>query len=266
MIFTLVFLLSSLFVVAILHTYLNLSGLKIDVLSSKNIFVGDHAEIKLKFSTQQKQGHVSVLCGWGDEAAVELTIAANSEQLGALYLLAERRGKLVTPRLSIKTYYPLGLLRAWSRLALETQVYVYPKPIKQDLRLTTVDSDEGEAESFHQVGGEEFFGFKAYQQGDSLKHIHWQSFAKGQALLTKEFSQLSGESQHLDWSMFEGGVEQRLSALCYWVLQFTQEQRVFSLGIDGQLYGPSSGESFQNQLLLVLALSHPYVEGVKHAS
>ena len=73
-------------------------------------------------------------------------------------------------------------------------------------------------------------------------------------VISKEFSSYTSHEWHLDWDAFEGDVEQRLSALCYWVQEYTRLQRVFSLSLPDHFFGPNVGEAFRDELLIVLAL------------
>lgn len=254
MAFALLFLLASVFVVVILHTYLNLSGLKIDLLRCSNAFVGDYIDINLRFSSLPNRDHIGIRCVFESGSELEFSSSEHQEFIDSLFLMAEKRGRFKPPRLLIETFYPLGLLRAWTRLALDAESFIYPMPIMQALRLPFTAEEKAEGDISDKVGSDDFFGFKEYQLGHSLKHVHWPSYAKGQPLLSKEYSELSGQDWVLDWQCFEGDVEQKLSALCYWVLEFGRLGRIFAMKLPGQSYGPDSGERYQDVLLKALAI------------
>ncbi|MCR8921729.1 DUF58 domain-containing protein [Dasania sp. GY-MA-18] len=261
MVFALLFLLFGLLSVALLHSYKNMSGLQLSYQHAANSFVGDSVPVTLQLKGGAGQSHYGLHCQWSQSSA-QLNVEAGAEQLVSLHLKAQQRGWLQPPRLLVESYYPLGLFRCWSWLAIDVQALIYPAPLACQLKDAVGDSgDEGEASTV--PGSDDFYGFKHYQPGHSLKHVHWPSYAKGQPLQTKEFAAYSSHAQLIDWASFSGSNEQRLSAICYWVLQFSQQQSLFSVRLPNGHYGPGTGEAFKLQLLQLLAL-YPATSGGKH--
>ena len=64
LVLALAFLLTTLFIVCILHTFANLSGLTVRFLDVKPVFSGDTAEMKLAVSRQGKRGRDNVHLFW----------------------------------------------------------------------------------------------------------------------------------------------------------------------------------------------------------
>ena len=48
-------------------------------------------------------------------------------------------------------------------------------------------------------GQDDFAGLRKYQPGDSLRHVAWKAVARGQAVMTKQFSGLAAGELWLDW-------------------------------------------------------------------
>ena len=253
MVFALLFLLVSIFIVAVLHTYRNLSGLKVTFVSADNAFVGDSVRLRLRFSAAS-HAHQALLCRWQTSAA-QVYLDKGEDALVDFHLQAQERGLFRPQRLLIESTYPLGLLRAWTWLSFDVDALVYPKPLANKLPVfAMLDVVEGEGELSAAPGVDDFYGFRSYQVGDSLKHVHWPSYAKGQSMQVKEFGSEDASQPVLNFNHFSGDSETRLSAICFWVLRFCERQAKFSLILPGEQIGPASGEGVKTQALRALAL------------
>ena len=70
----------------------------------------------------------------------------------------------------------------WTCIAL-----VYPRPLgSADLPGLATDKPDGA--SVPVPGSDDFYGFRSYQKGDSLRHIHWKGVAKGQGVQSKQYT------------------------------------------------------------------------------
>jgi uncharacterized protein (DUF58 family) len=121
------FLLGSVFLVTILYTFRNLSGLRLEMGGARPAFVGEDVEFAIRVVRPNVRGSPAVraregirlgfpgaLMRWADLRAQELDLVR-------LYVRAERRGWLHPGRLLVETYYPLGLLRAWTWVDLDAR-------------------------------------------------------------------------------------------------------------------------------------------------
>ncbi len=253
MAFALVFLLACVFFVSVLHTYANLSGLTIQALQAKPVFAGDSIAIELRLSRKGVAHYYDIKLAWKHSDQRIVSLLANDEQRISLYLPTSRRGLLRPGRLTIETVYPLGLLRAWSSLALDIEALVYPRPLAVDMKaLTAVDGEEGEA--MLADGSDDFYGFRDYQAGDSLKNIYWKGYAKGHDLQLKQFSSFRQKQLWLDWQTFNGNIETRLSYLCYWALRLESQQKEYGLRLPDKEIAPAKGMRHQAAVLRSLAL------------
>ena len=71
---------------------------------------------------------------------------------------------------------------------------------------------------------------------------------------TKHYVSYRDQHRWLDWDMFNGDVEQRLSKLCYWVLQLEKTNDDYGLRLPGLEIAPAHGIQHQKRLLKELAL------------
>src|SRR5690606_10912210 len=129
MAFALVFFLFALFVVAILHTFANLSGLQLEAQRVQPVFAGDTAEFDILLKRTPKRQHHSIQLGWAGQPLTTVSLVDTEQQVAKIFHVTQRRGWLQPGRLLIQTVYPLGLLRAWSWVDLDLWALVYPRPI-----------------------------------------------------------------------------------------------------------------------------------------
>lgn len=258
LILALSYLLISLLVVSILHTYANLAGLNIKVLGAKPSFAGEPVQFILEVSGASARGNDNIAIKWwgGERVSFDFdasVASGNSTRQIAVALIAPQRGYIRPGKLLIESTYPLGLIRCWTWLNLDACAVVFPKPLKFDLPLNealTGDGDHGE-----QVpGGDDFSGLKEYRVGDSIKHIAWKHYAREQGLYSKEYSQAKDAETWLQWQSFlHLPSEDRLSALCYWALEFDRLGIPYGLRLPGKQLPPALNEGHRLSILSALA-------------
>lgn len=253
MVFALVFLLASVFVVATLHTFANLSGLEITALRAVPTFAGNNAEFELSVSRQGSKDYYDISLSWPASEVSSITLSKSSLQTINLHLAVQQRGLFRPERLLVETYYPLGLLRAWTWIALDLEVVVYPRPVKSPLS-SAETTDDGGGEVIPILGSDEFYQFQEYRAGDSLKRVFWKSYAKGQALQTKQYASYREQRLWLNWECFEGDIEQRLSKICYWVLKLEKNNDDYGVRLPNIEIQPAHGEQHQRRILTALAV------------
>ena len=121
--------------------------------------------------------------------------------------------------------------------------------------MTGLATDKPDGSAMPIVGNDDFYGFRDYQQGDSLKQVHWKGLAKGQSLQSKQYGAYADSSIWLDWNAFPGvGTELRLSYLCYWALQYESQNIEYGLRLPGTVIAPAVGGKHREKILKALAL------------
>jgi uncharacterized protein (DUF58 family) len=250
----LTFLLATLFIVATLHTYANLSGLTIRALRAEPAFSGQQSEFHLMIERSKQRKHFALYLKWPTSSDALVSLLADDSVKIQLYMTVGQRGWFNPGRLLLESSYPLGLLRCWTWIDLDLQAMVYPRPLSSaDLPGLSMSTPGGAAAMV--VGNDDFYGFRNYRKGDSLRQVHWKGLAKGQGVLTKQYTAYADRSVWLDWEMFPGtGTEQRLSHLCYWVLEYDLRREEYGLRLPGVVIQPAVGEKHRELVLKELAL------------
>jgi uncharacterized protein (DUF58 family) len=254
MIFALAFWLLSLFLVALLHSYINLSGLTITAISAHPAFAGDHAEFAIELSTRKRWGHEDIRIGWpGEEAVLTHVTPAQPTRL-MLTHLSHARGWLRPGRLLIESGYPLGLLRVWTWVDPDMQALIYPKPMQTHVRPEPMTRSEA-GDDRAQGQQDEFRGFRDYQPGDPLRQVMWKTLAKGQTLQSCLYQDYIDLRQWIDWEQFEGMErEERLARMCWLTLALAKGEGHYGLRLPGLILAPAEGESHRAAVLKELAL------------
>ncbi len=248
------FLMISLFVLSILHTYSNLSGITVTAVRSHSCFAGEQAEFELRLNAVGKRERENIQLAFEGCSTQTVDEVTQTPTTVRLYHPAPRRGLLKPGGLMLETYYPLGLLRAWSWLELDTDVVVYPAPVSSDTPLAS-SSVQGDGRLKGLDGGEDFSGLEQYQAGMPLRHIAWKNYARGQGLHSKTYAATHDERIWLEWESLAGvGTEARLSRICAWVLELEKTGEYYGLRMPGIEIEPDRGEQHRNKLLKRLAL------------
>jgi len=252
--YILTFLLGSLGLVAILHTFRNLVHLHITPGRVEPVFAGETAWFEL-FVENRSGYERSSIALWHDGKPTRCDIAAGRGTTVSVPVAAPKRGWLSPGRITVDTRFPVGLLRAWSYVRPDLRGLVYPKP--DDSTMPLPDPAGGSGEKRVAGGGsDDFAGLRAYQASDSPRHIHWKAAARGRGLQTKVFSGRAAAELWLDWSDLPAGmgVEAKLSRLTRWVLAADRDSLRYGLRLPGMALGPDTGEEHRLACLRELAL------------
>ncbi|MCB1615559.1 MAG: DUF58 domain-containing protein, partial [Pseudomonadales bacterium] len=140
--FAMCFLLLSLFVITILHTFNNLSGLVLGRLDCPPVFSGNLAECRIMVSALNQRSYHSITLCWDDDYKTVLDLEPGEKKKVVCKVRVNKRGYFSPGRLRIETVYPLGILRSWSYVNLDFRILVYPKPLKFELPALGANSQE----------------------------------------------------------------------------------------------------------------------------
>lgn len=252
--YLLTFLLASMALVSVLHTQGNLLNLEITVVAEQPVFAGGQAQFRVCLHNPGR-ARFAVRVEIARVAAQTVNVPARDTCCVPLSLPAVQRGWLPCPKLVLATYYPLGLVRAWSRrLVLPARCLVYPQPAAV-AELAPAAVTDGESRPTHQANGEDFYGLRTYQPGDALTRISWKTLARGQGLYSKEYNTPAAESLWLDWQLFAPhDTETRLRLLTRALLDAETAGLQYGLRLPGVTLDPDGGPAHRARCLQALAL------------
>ncbi|MBL4629821.1 MAG: DUF58 domain-containing protein [Paraglaciecola sp.] len=279
----------ALFLVNLLASYINFARIELQLGKCPEVFVGDNVHIPLWLNSN-KDGHslvssrVNGLLHFNFQAIrsqsrkktdtdQQPSIVVDGNAFSNPITLSQKcqmRGELRLSRVTVKSYYPLGLYRCWTHLAFTQQITVFPKPLPCDIQLHVSEHNrtkKGADLANEQIGHDDFSHLKAYQAGEPLHHVAWKQLAKGRGMISKQFSTTGN---HIGWLKLPAqyrhntlhehsdelttALDNELGKLCYQIIELSRAQRTFGLDLGAQCIAPNSGA--QHRLACLRALAY----------
>jgi uncharacterized protein (DUF58 family) len=256
--YLLLFALAAVFLVSIPHTLINLGGVTITLESVQPAFVGQEVSLPVEIMNDSR----------AVRRGIELALSGSTRERQRIDYIPPRKGARVTLRfpalqrgehkvgtLCLTSTYPLGFIRFLKKFASAQSYIVYPKPAG-DLRLPLSFADRSDTRPLTDFKeGDDFAGVRAYAPGESQRHIDWRAVARGQPLMTKQFTAEAESIVYLDFSALPfANVEERLSQLALWVIEAERARRPYGLHLPGTEIPPAIGQSHFHQCLRALSL------------
>ncbi|NKB97754.1 MAG: DUF58 domain-containing protein [Pseudomonadales bacterium] len=248
------FSLGSMFIVTILYTFRNLSGLTLELAESDVGFVGEDLQFNVRVERPKGRGREGIQIGWPEGFKQWVEVFETEAAIVRLYVKADRRGWLKPGRMLVETYYPLGLLRAWTWVDIKARGLAYPKPIFQEISNRQSSRRKDEGELVDPLGSDDFVDIREYKAGDPIKNIIWRSFARTNELVVKRYASYVEPRLWFDFQDIAGDTEERLSRLTGLALKATRSDREFGLRIPGLEIPPGVGQVHLDRVLRELAL------------
>jgi uncharacterized protein (DUF58 family) len=257
-VYLLLFALAAVFLVSIPHTLINLGGVTITLESVQPAFVGQEVSLPVEIINGSRAARRGIeLALWGSRRERQRIdcIPARKGARVTLRFPARQRGEHRIGALCLMSTYPLGFIRFLKKFASSQSYIVYPKPAG-DVRLPSSFADRHDTQSLTDFKeGDDFAGVRAYAPGESQRHIDWKAVARGQPLMTKQFTAEAESTLYLDFSALPfANVEERLSQLALWVIEAERARRPYGLRLPGTDIPPAIGQSHFHQCLRALSL------------
>jgi len=256
----LAFFMFSLVFVGMVQTHNNLKDIKIDGVDFSTGFAGGDIVIGTlvknrnrspHFNLEAKVSELKLKSAYDNRAPL---LAASTLRLKSAYL-CPTRGEHLLKDVKLSSVFPLGLFYAWSWFDINSQYLVYPQPLgDRPLPIHDVgDLAAGGARITR--GGDDFSGHRRFDTGDSPRHVDWKAFARGRAMMIKEFNEGAATSILLDWFILDGlSTEARLSQLTKWVEEAHHQGLQFAMRTPQQTFLVSGGSLHAQRCLEHLAL------------
>lgn len=246
--YALAFWVLALLLVCVLLAFRQLAGLNVDALHPAAVFAGDDAVFPLRWVEAQgvaRQLSVGALGG----VLHPVSLAPRQTALWPLPLAQARRGRHRLPVLYLESRAPFGLVRAFAYLKLEQAAVVYPRPQPDSHRSTSQGGDE---EPGRHRGDDEFSHLIDYLPGSPPSRIAWKVMARREQAVIRHYSGSEGGGEQIfSWWDYAPahGTEERLSRLCWRVLDASRRGQRFRLLL------PGSGKALTDAESALLALA-----------
>lgn len=249
---------------AIFQTNITVSQIKLLRLESEDVPAGHAVPLRVTLLNYSKQRKYMLNVGvahsfWSSNKNTVLieSIDAGSSSEVLMYLPAHSRGVYGVPTLTVSSKFPLGVCRAWLHLKEPKDFVVYPEPKGESRQV--VDP--------HQFGGDrriqlrddsDFWGHRAYRQGDSLMHVDWKAHARGRGMQTKQFSFGTTPSRAIRLADAHGeSLETKLQQVSLWVHDAYEKDEAFSVELPMRTLSAGQGTKQFRMAMRALAEIEP---------
>jgi hypothetical protein len=284
----------AIFLVNLLASYINFARIDLQIGKCPEVFVGDNLHIPLWLNANNDgnfltRSPVNGLLHFKFQANKYKSSKKTKTQHNPPNTLVDsdafsnpinlsqkchQRGKLTLSRVTVESFYPLGLYRCWTHLAFSHQITVFPKPLPCEIQLHVGEHNNAKKSgeiANEQAGHDDFSHLKAYQVGEPLNHVAWKQLAKGRGMVSKQFSSIGNHigwlklsteyknktfshlSMELETSLNNDALNKELGELCYQVIELSRTQRTFGLDLGMQCIVPNSGAGHRLACLHALA-------------
>lgn len=253
--YLLCFVLAALVAVSAVHAGANLRGLQIAVGSIAPVFAGEEVVVPFVVSSARRGIHcgIQVASDFGKRTEMIPEIGSEGAQHGVLCFPALHRGSFRELRPRVSSPFPLGFFTARQRFVLATTYFIYPTP-RGSAPLPRTLAPTRQPRGGTRQEGDDFGGVRAWRTGESQRHIDWKACARGQPLLTKQWTGDADEILCLDWdalALLE--TEARLSQLAKWVILAERSGATYALRLPGLTLDSARGDQHFHRCLRALA-------------
>ncbi|MBR9729233.1 DUF58 domain-containing protein [Shewanella intestini] len=252
--------LASVFHTCIIYSYKNLAGLTFSALTPPEGVAGDTMPMPIKLSGQTDKHHTNtthqqICLNFAHQRHIRVH---HSGELTDATIPFDNpaRGLLRPGRITVSSYFPLGLCRAWSYVDLDLQHIIYAKPQPSEIQLTSVASQDATNEQHGKLrpGVDDFKGLTPYIDGESLKQVAWKQWAQGKGMFTKVFAEPEGAPVWLSYQRHSAeSVESQLSHLAWQVDSLSRKQQMFGLSLLHYAIEPNNGDAHRKACQIALA-------------
>ncbi len=258
-VFLLAFMLGALLLVAMVACHQHLRGLAIISAQAKPVFAGEPIRLQVTVANRGSRTRNGLACYAKTAASNPTALAPGTETQLRLALPPRRRGRHWIRHCGLATREPLGVFRAWSRLA-PVQCIVYPAPAAGAPPPPGLTGPATRGRVHDQP--EDFLGLARYRPGDRPGQIAWPPYARGGGLERKTFGGANGGSLWLNFDDAPGAdIETRLSVLAAWILEIERGGGYWGLRLPAFSLEPARGEAHLARALTALALfPGPYTQ------
>ena len=263
------YLLASLFISVMLHSFYNFSQLRFySKAQQKQGYVGD--ELYFPIQIMADKTHYDINLHFSDRALHSACEKIGQCQQGShevnLAYKSSKRGKHALGRVTIFSEYSLGIFKSKTILDFGHYAIIYPKPISLNAGQYQLSSqlDGASIESYQTSvidGTDDFSELKSFVRGESRARTAWKQLAKGQGHYSKHYQTSQGQLKWLILTeMPSNDVEMQLSYLSFLVNELTATNQAFGLALSTDINNtsmnipPSVGLAHQQVCLTALAL------------
>ncbi|GHV55661.1 hypothetical protein FACS1894216_18540 [Synergistales bacterium] len=230
----------------------NILGASVSVSAPDEIY----AEVPFKLAAELKNKRrffpiMLIKISAGGSSVFFGSTGAKGRTRSAVGMTLPRRGKHVIDKCVISSPYPFGLFTFRVVIPLGIEAIVFPEPLRGGA--VFAEGDLGDTAGLTKAG--DIAGVRSYEEGDSMREIHWKSSARTGSLKSKLYDESAGGGKIIDADkLTERGVETGLSAACGAIRGTLASGDAIGMKYRDKLYMPSSSRKDKLSMMAALAL------------
>lgn len=246
----------ALLLLSMFHSYVSFVQFKVTFRPVENVFANQKVQLLLELKHKETRSALHSLSNIAIYRKNTAIYEYLQDGLNTVDIASLPRGQHSLGRVSLESIFPFGLFRCWTHLSVPSKFFVFATPIPSKL---TLRQQQSQGKSGQKTGistsSEDLQGIRDYRDSDPIHHVSWKHFAKGQGLLSKDFSERSAISGWLHFNdYFQDKLEHTLSELSYQILDLSKQDANFGFSIGIQDIMPGSGSEHQQKCLEAVAL------------
>ena len=236
------------FFISIIISNQNLTN--IDYVSSNELLIEANRESSIQLNifnnSQIQKLNIDFYIDKQFKGNFDLELNNNSINLN---FFKQTRGSIPINDLQLKSDFPFGIINTIRKFKLKNNIYVYPRPKKQNLELLAKFNLDNSLQN-----QEEFDGIDQYKIGDNLSKIAWkQSIGKNKKYI-KSFKSNHSEQKIFDLNEYPNiDFEELLSTVTFIFLEHFKLKQEISLKHKDQLFKLTTEKSSLNKILRYLS-------------
>jgi uncharacterized protein (DUF58 family) len=264
------YLLASLFITVMLHSFYNFSQLTFSSQAKQTCFAKQVINFPITITGHKTHFDINVKFCEPQHFVKEVKLAQCTTEASEVVLpwYANQRGIYALGRVKVFSEYSLGLFITWSLLDFSHQAIVFPQPKKladnQKFSIGLNESNKDNGVYMQTIGGDDYSELKNYVLGESQARIAWKQLARGQGKFSKNYQVQQGSLLWLTLSnMPSADMETKLQFLCFLILEYSKNKQNFGLVLDlpslsnnSTAIKIASNTGFQHQQNCLLALAN----------
>ena len=242
--------LASVGMTSMLQTFRALDGLQLLSVRAGYAVAGESIPLDLVFAGATHK-HMALQLRV-DATERNFSVKDDSEAHVHVPVSTTRRGWMTLPRMRVSSTWPFGWFRAWSWLAPQQRVLVYPAAERDGPAPDSAASAQSAERIEH---GDEWSSLRDYRSGDPLRQIAWKASARNDELRVKTFDQArSTQPWQLQWhTLTLKDHEARIARLARWVNEAHEAHASWSLQLPGLAIAEAGGELHYHRCMQALA-------------
>jgi uncharacterized protein (DUF58 family) len=262
------YLLASLFISVMLHSFYNFTKLRFQSVSKQQGYAGDTLYFPISIMADKTHFDINIHFTNKELNSPSVTIlqCVNKNQTYKLAFNPIKRGVQLLGRVTVFSEYSLGLFKSKAVLDFGHHAIIFPKPkslITNKYQSANKDSEPNQ-DSYQTTtitGTDDFSELRHFVKGESKARTAWKQLAKGQGHYSKHYQTSEGQLQWLKLNEMPGhDIETRLAYLSFLVGEMTFSNQTFGLSLESGFSNkllniePNSGLAHQQACLTALAM------------